>query len=86
MKSLRLLFALACVSLFAASFSWADDKPATEQPKDKPACACCCCKAKAEGKTCSDHEKCCCPKDKCPKSDAGCQKQDQPKADAPKAN
>jgi len=65
MKSLRLLFVLACVSVLSASYSWAEEqaKPA-DQPKEKPACTCCCCKAKAEGTTCTEHKDCCCQKEK----------------------
>ena len=84
MKSLRLLFAAAAISVLAISFARAGDeaKPA-EQPKDKPACTCCCCKAKAEGQTCTEHKECCCQKQKtCDQAP----KPEQAKPAEPKAN
>lgn len=83
MKSLRLLFALACLSVLAASHSWAEEqaKPA-DQPKEKPACTCGCCQAGTE------HKECCCAKD-CACHQAAkpeTAKPTEPKPAEPKAN
>ncbi len=84
MKSFRLWFSLACLSVLAASYSWAEEptKPA-DQPKEQPACTCCCCKAKAAGTTCTEHQGCCCQKQKACDQAA---KPDQAKPAEPKAN
>jgi hypothetical protein len=84
MKSFRLLFSLACISVLAASYSWAEEPAkSADQPKEQPACACCCCKAKAAGMTCNDHKDCCCQK---PKTCDQAAKPDQAKPAEPKAN
>ena len=84
MKSFRLLFALACMSVLAAAYSRAEEqaKPA-DQPKEKPACTCCCCAAKAQGQACAEHKDCCCQKEKtCPNAP----KPEAAKPEQPKAN
>ncbi len=76
MKHLRLMIAAACVSVLAASYSWAEEqaKPA-DQPAEKPACKCCCCQAKAQGQTCAQHKDgACCEKPKaCDQAEKPCQ-------------